>query len=1128
MQNTDGGVLYSASDLVNFLECEHLISLDLANLKSPLPKTEDSEEAKLLKAKGLAHEARYLDQLKSRHTTIADLSAVAGGLQEKEQATLEAMRAGAEVIYQATLRDGSFLGYADFLQRVPRPSRLGAYSYEALDTKLARSTKAKFIVQLGLYSALVAKIQGLDPAMMQVVLGDLTLDGYRYADYARYLNALVRRFLDRVEGRDAVSTYPQPCERCETCRWRELCEARRLADDHLCQVANITRLQTDKLQAAGIATLAALANAAEDAKVAKMVPEIFARLRQQAALQFKARETGENQLELLPRDPQGLRGFARLPRPDAGDVFFDMEGDPLEAGGLEYLFGLYFFAGGTAQFKPVWAHTRADERRAFEAVMDFLTARLQAFPKAHIYHYAAYEPSALKKLMSLHGTREAEVDNLLRAGRLVDLYQVVREGVRVSEPRYSIKNIEHFYYGERAGEVKSAGASIVYYERWRETQDAKLLKEIEDYNRDDVVSTHALREWLLGLRPAGVPWAKEAAAGEKPPEVGELTEAEQRLLPYRAKLLDALPSDRATWGAQEQLRELTYQLLDFHRRAAKPQWWAMFARQEMTDEELLEDVECLAGLEIDPAGPPSPVKRSVRYTYLFPEQESKLKTGDQCLRVDTLDPINNLVVDDANRRVTFTMAAARGSLPSRLAIGRGGPVSTDALTKALFRFADSVIAGDGHYPAITALLNRELPRIGQLAPGAPVIEKGAESLPRTIEAIANLDRSYLFVQGPPGAGKTYTASHVIVALLERGLRVGVSSNSHKAINHLLHDIEKVAIENSITLRGAKKSNRDDDETLVGGDQITDVFEKEEIVRGGYQLVAGTAWLFADPALDQALDYLFVDEAGQVALANLVAMGTSARNIVLVGDQMQLGQPIQGVHPGRSGESVLDYLLNGLATIPPEQGIFLETTWRMHPDICRFISAAVYDGRLEPEPHCRVQRLVPGKDAHPLLQPTGIRYVPAVHDGCSQSSAEEAALVKDLVKSLLQQRYRDKHGEEHAIQLANILVVAPYNMQVNLLRRTLPAGARVGTVDKFQGQEAEVVIISMATSSGDYLPRFIEFLFSKNRLNVAISRAKCLAILIANPALTAIRCATPEQMALVNTLCWVAEVGGTTD
>ncbi len=965
---------------------------------------------------------------------------------------------------------------------------------------------------------------------MHVVLGDKTEVTYRCAEYTRYLDTVTQRFLERVQGPE-FDTYPVPCDKCSQCKWTDLCDDRRLADDHLSQVANITRLQIKKLEAADVRTMAVLAGLPETSTIPKMAPETLVKLRHQAYLQHLARHTGERQLALLPLAKGGeLRGFARLPQPATGDLFFDMEGDPLEEGGLEYLFGLYFFESGKPQFKAFWAHSRAEEKQAFEAFMDFVTGWLQRYPAAHVYHYAAYEQTALKKLMSLHGTREAEVDNLLRAHKLVDLYKVVREGIRVSEPRYSIKNIEHFYLESRTGDVKSAGASIVYYERWKETGDPKLLKEIEDYNFDDVRSTYELRQWLLTIRPVQARWfSLHDAVGAKSPKVGELTEEELRLVAYRERLVDWLPEDRMTWGPDEHLKELTYQLLDFHRRAAKPEWWAMFSRMELSDEELLDDGECLGGLTPDPANPPVKVNRSIKYTFLYPEQGTKLRTGASATITQTAEPVNNLVVDDEHRRVSFTRAAHRDPLHSTVALGPGMPVNNDALIKAVFSFGDSVVAGDHRYAALEAFLTQALPVIKGHPSGTPIVPEGGNNLPDIIEAIANLDGSYLFVQGPPGAGKTYTGSHVILELMKRGFKVGISSNSHKAINNLLAGIEKVARHDGFSFSGAKKSTATKPDSCFEGQFIEDVFNNKDIwpnlgEGADYQLLAGTAWLFADGNLNQQLDYLFVDEAGQVALANLVAMGTSARNIVLLGDQMQLGQPIQGVHPGRSGESSLEYLLNGLATIPPESGIFLATTWRMHPDVCRFISDAVYDGRLVAEPGNTRQGLLLKTEVHAALKSTGITYLSVEHDACSQRSEEEAAVVLELVNSLLQQQYRDKHGAVHPMTLNDILVVAPYNMQVNLLTKVLPKGARVGTVDKFQGQEAEVLIVSMATSNGDYLPRDIGFLYSKNRLNVAISRAKCLAVFIANPALMAIRCSRPEEMALVNTMCWVKDVG----
>ena len=698
--------------------------------------------------------------------------------------------------------------------------------------------------------------------------------------------------------------------------------------------------------------------------------------------------------------------------------------------------------------------------------------------------------------------------------------------MRVSEPSYSIKNIERFYLDERMGEVKDAGASIVYYEKWKDTGEPGLLEKIEDYNREDVRSTCELNKWLLKLRPKDLPWFNQE--NEKEMEKPDLTDAEKRLIPYRESLVDSLPEDRSLWGPDEHHRELCYQLLDFHRRTEKPQWWAMFDRRDMTIEERLEDPECIAGLRLDPKHPPKQEKRSIRYAYTYPEQETKLKIGDPCVHIDTTKTLNELTVDEEERRVSFKLGVKQIPPPSRLDIGLGGPIPNKPIINAVFRYADGLIGQlerkESRYPAIDRFLRREIPAISHISHGQPIIdEKASDQERQIIRAVTGLEESYLFIQGPPGAGKTYTGSRVIVELLQKGKKVGVSSNSHKAINNLLNAIERDAIKSGLKFRGVKKSSEDNISTHLDGKMIVDVFDNKVVFGGKYQLIAGTAWLFSDTQMDQTLDYIFIDEAGQIALANLVALGTSARNIVLLGDQMQLGQPVQGVHPGLSGESSLDYLLEGQATIPPDRGIFLKTSWRLHPAVCSFISDAVYDGRLQPETQNSKRKLVLNSTAHSALMPAGIRYIPANHDGCSQFSREEADLIKSIYENLLSQSYTDAEEQLHSITAENILIVAPYNMQVALLKRVLPTNARVGTVDKFQGQEAEIVLVSMATSSGEDLPINIEFLYSKNRLNVAVSRAKCLAIVAANPALMSIHCKTPEQMALVNTLCWLSMI-----
>ncbi len=1138
MQLHDDSYVLSASDVVAFLECEHLTALDLRSLRNSgllNEKAKPDETAALIARKGTEHEIAYLQRLRADGRQVTDIAVDGGNTEAKVARTLAAMQAGVDVIYQATLRDGGLFGHADFLMRVDgEPSRFGNWRYEVADTKLARSTKAKFLVQLAFYSQLLAKAQGVEPKQMRVIFGDQSERAFRCADYMHYFRALLARFVARVQALAADAapqTYPLPCSHCDLCHWRDRCDAQRVADDHLCLVADIRRTQWIKLEDAGITSLATLATVPVGTSVPRLQAQTFAKLQSQAALQYQARETGKREVLVLPLDPDLRRGFYRMPLPDPGDMFFDMEGDPLEDGGLEYLFGVGFTHNGEWTFRAFWAHDRAEERGAFEQFMDFVTHRRQAFPGSHIYHYASYEETALKRLASMHATREVEVDNLLRQGALVDLYKVVRESIRISEPSYSIKYVEHFYRPARAGDVQNAGASIVFYERWRETRQAQLIQDIEDYNRDDVDSTQQLRDWLLTLRPTEVVWktnapgAASAGLEDDLPLTGAEV-AEQRLIPYKKALVDTLPTDMSHWTMHQRVGELTYQLLDFHRRADKPKWWALFARKDMTEDELLDDAECLGGLALDPNNPPTPVKRSTLYTYLAPEQETKLSSGDDCTRTDTSQAIGKLIFDEVTWRVQLKIGPSKDPLPARLSIGPTGPLELKVLVDALFRFADCMIAGDKKYAALLALLRREPPQLKGWAPGQPIIAQGQDFVQGSIAAVQAMDQTCLYVQGPPGSGKTYTGSRMIVSLLALGWRVGVMSNSHKAINHLMVGVMKAAGETGVSFSAVKKSTsgRPDSEfdDPVGG--VENLFRNDDVWASGAQLVAGTAWLFADPAADQQFDALFVDEAGQVALANLVAAGTCARNIVLLGDQMQLSQPVQGVHPGRSGDSALDYLLDGESTIAPDRGIFLATSWRMHPGVCSFISDAVYDGRLKPEGDNVRRTLVLGDSAHVLLRPAGIVHAAIHHQGCAQSSLEEAELVAAVYASAREQRYTDREGKSHAMAANNILVVAPYNVQVNLLKRILPSDVRVGTVDKFQGQEAELVIVSMTTSSEQDLPRNIEFLYSKNRLNMAISRAKCLAIVVANPALMAIKCQTPEQMALVNMLCWVAEVG----
>jgi uncharacterized protein len=1114
MQILAGHLLFSATDLVNFLGCRHATYLDLRDLTNPAEMPERDAATVLIFEKGLEHERRYLASLQARGFGVIEIPGEGFDIAERTARTRQAVMTGAEVIYQAALVVPPWIGYADFLERVDEASNLGPWSYEAVDTKLPRRPKPEHVIQLTSYSRLIGSEQGRTPARMHVQLGNNERISLRVSDFIHYHSAAQGR-LATFARRPPEASTGEPCGHCPTCRWKSRCEADWEATDHLTLVANITRHQIRRLWEAGISTVRGLAALPEGSRVQGIQRDTLNRLQHQATLQIAKRDTGENHSDLLPAVPG--KGFTRLPQPDPGDIFFDMEGYPFfdDRSNLEYLFGFVTVDGGQPCFVALWAHDRQAEKRVFEEAIDFITARLEKHPDAFVYHYANYEESALKRLAMIYGTRESEVDNLLRRRKLVDLYKVVREAIRISEPGYSLKNVEVFYAGDRAGDVTTALDSVVFYDRWLQSGEGSLLDQIAQYNEADCRSLLSCRDWLVSLRSTDIPWFSGGPVTEAdvpaldPKKEAKRREAEERNAQLVRALVDGAPESDLAW------RELAGQLVDFHRREAKPEWWAMFSRQDMTEEELIDDAECIGGLEPDPNRPPILKKRSIIYSFRFPPQDFKMSIGDDVLIADTLAPAGEIVhLEEDTFQISLKRGKKREPLPHRFSLIPKGPLGDKVLRDAIVRYVGAVLNGnEDQYAAITGILRRDYPRFQ----GSTVVGDEADDVARAIDAIERLDRSHILIQGPPGAGKTHVSAHSIVEMLSRGKRVGVSSHSHKAINNLLRAVEAAARDRGLSFRGIKKSSYD--EQRFNGSMIEDTLDNDVATSSGHDLIAGTAWLFARKELDQQLDYLFVDEAGQVSLANTVAMGVSARNIVLVGDQMQLSQPIQGSHPGRSGLSALEHLLDGAATVPRQRGIFLSKTRRMHADLCRFISEAFYDGRLMPEEGNERQGLILNHDADPALAATGLRFICIEHEGCSQKSEPEADRVRELYQSLLGQLWTDREGVIHRIGVKDILVVSPYNMHVNLLRSCLPQGAQVGTVDKFQGQQAAVVLISMATSSGDDLPRQIEFLYSRNRLNVAISRARCLAVIVASPRLLETSCSTIEQMRLVNALCW---------
>ncbi|MBI2203600.1 MAG: TM0106 family RecB-like putative nuclease [Candidatus Rokubacteria bacterium] len=1012
------------------------------------------------------------------------------------------MRAGADVIYQATFVDGDWRGRADFLERVDRQTALGAWGYEPLDAKLARAEKPTYVLQLCFYADGIAKIQGEPPERMHVLLGIGERRALRHDDFVAYYRCVRQSFETAIAAHRA--TEPYPVDHCALCDYRGVCDEWWNARDHLSLVAHIRRDQTARLSDAGLSTLTRLADAPSDATVPHLAPHTFETLREQAHLQRIRRTT--NELEWRPLPPEPGRGFATLPQPAAGDVLFDIEGDPFwePVRGLHFLFGLLTRDGADWRYQAFWAHDRVEEKRQFEALIDFFHERLARHPDLHVYHYGAYEPTAIKQLMSIYATREDQVDELLRREVFVDLHRVVRQALRAGVPSYSLKDVEALAAFRRRADVASGTRAVLEYERWMDARDPARLEAIRVYNEEDCRAALALRDWLVAQRPASLPWPAPPALRQMD-EVKQASDAQREAL--RSALTDGTDPGSARWLAGE--------LLEYHRREERPAWWWFFARQQMTVDELVDDAESIGRLE--PSGSPRPVNKSLLHWLRFPAQQHKLGPGDQPYDPATKQQAGRIEeLDDAAGGLLLRRGPTLAGVALPQALVPGGPIQTREQRAALGRLAESMRDDDGRYRALRDALARARPR---LIGGTRATIQTTE-LDEQRELVASLDASYLFIQGPPGTGKTWTGARIVVDLMRRGRRVGIAATSHKAIHNLLDEIEEAAREEGVRFRGLKKASAKGGETVYRGDFITNAEKVDAFAtaRPDVRLFAGTAWLFAHEGVE--VDTLVIDEAGQVSLADALAMGTSARNLILLGDPLQLAQVSQGTHPPGTELSVLEHLLGDHPTVPPDMGVFLERTRRMHPDVCRFVSEVVYGGRLDWTPDVARQTTAFG---------TGLRWVPVDHEGNQVASHEEAARVAAEIGGMVGAPWTNAKGETARLRPEDFMVVAPYNAQVRRLRAALTAagldGVPVGTVDKFQGREAPVVFYSMATSSAASVPRSLEFLFSRNRLNVAVSRAQCVAHVVASPRLLESRARTIEQMRLINALCRFVEMAG---
>jgi predicted RecB family nuclease len=1150
MQDFGGGKLvFSASDLAVASECmwaqvrrvDKALGHDISVPKDDdamlvragsLGDRHEAEKLKEFKIKfgdGVAEIARpdYNDKTKSIEEQMLELSAQ----------TLQALAVKKKVVFQATFFDGEFQGFADFLVLTDEGE------YAVYDTKLARKAKITALIQLAAYADQLQKNGVPTSKQVHLILGDQSVSTHQLEDILpTYLKRrtdmqklVESRRANKLAGSAAVAWNDETYSACGRC---VVCEPHVEATNDLLLVAGMRLEQRAKLRAAGIETVKQLAESTL-AKVKNMSDQTFINLRSQAGIQVQTTHKPAGSPPVF--DVVDAPALAALPKPNPGDIFFDFEGDPLyqegEKWNLDYLFG---YVDDEAKFEPIWAHNLAGEKAALIKFTDMLKARLAANPGMHVYHYAAYEKTHLLSLAARHGVAEDFIDDLLRKNILVDLYPIVRRAVLVGSHSYSLKKLEPIFVteAERKG-VANAADSVVEYANYCELVAAhklddakKKLADIEQYNAYDCRSTLALRNWLMGL-------AKENGIElTGSPEMDVPEDSDDPTDPLFIQLMALIEGvDAAARTPDQTAVALAAAAIDFHRREKKSFWWAHFERldapvedwQDTRDVFIVDHAEVVEGWHKT-----GRQKNERRHLKLFttPAPGSKLTLNSQVYLVypngceslpEPSSPgarrvVGAKVIDiDSDSVFYIEEVLPAGAVEHEytpIAVTPGAPPKTTNIETAIKAWGENVLAT---YPALErqpaldvlrrqAPLGRELDQI-----------EGEKSVERITKALLEMATGTLAVQGPPGAGKSYNGGHVIAELVQKHKwKIGVVSQGHATIENLLRAVKKAGLAPDLMGKAVRTGATVEEVAglptttwtpIVNTDYGSFMAQRPE----GF-VVGGTVFEFVKTANFTLgdLDLLVIDEAGQFSLANTIAASTAAKRMLLLGDPQQLPQVTQGTHPEPIDGSALGWLADGHEVLPSEFGFFLPSSWRMGQEVCSVVSDNFYDSKLgSAAPQRNLDAVAPGFFA-----------LPVPHHSNSTESVEEAERVVQLVRDLVSKTWTDEDGSGPLGEAKeSIIVVAPYNAQVQLIRTKLDAAGfkqiPVGTVDKFQGQEAAIAILSMTASSALDVPRGIEFLFMPNRINVAISRAKWAAYMLYSPDLLDYRPTSVENLRLLS-------------
>lgn len=1102
------------STITSWLGCAHSLTLhrEVTLGRLSIAPGVLSELAEVLVEKGAEHERTCLEDYEAARRYVYQVPGRNANepFDEWVARVDGSFDVGADVLYQMPLVHDGVRGIADFLVR--NASATPEYgTYEPVDAKLTRSqAKPGHVLQLAFYAEALGARLGRVPQHMHLWLGSGATQSLLVEEFLPYWRRLRRQLRDVLdEDGSRADTYPQLCETCEYCAYYTHCEEQWRRDDSLTFVANSRHEDRERLVASGVRTMVELSTRRDP--VEKMADEKLSRLSRQAALQVEARRhASAPPFEIIEAgdDPLYGHGFELMPEPDQGDVFFDFEGDPFwtPQHDLMFLAGLYYRNNaGEWEYDARWAHDLHEQQQMMRGLLEFFRERRLQYPGMHVYHYNHTERSSIERLM--HENDDANLfASLADTGLFVDLFTIARNAVRVGTESYGLKHLEHLVNFVRDSGIDQGAGAVVEYEQWLQSHEPRLLNDIARYNRDDVAATKALRDWLVAQRPTSLPWREPIIS----PEVYEYD------TDTLVESLHEFDDDSPEY--------LLGDLLNYWRREHSADMTPRFAALDGDPTDLFHHEEYLVGLSVVGFAEPRGRERLRSLVLRYPDQElnATLFASGTSVAFSSFDQRHATTtvrrLDPERHEIALTWGPWQEEVdvtPRNLTYFESySPRAKLAALKDLARqVLDPVTHGEPSRLALS-LLSRDRPRFR--AGAGPRSGLFSDQLEEIYEWVGDLDESVVAFQGPPGTGKTYSGSHIIHDLITRGFRVGVVSTGHLTIDHLMEATYQVFREHGT--EASLRALRWQSSTEHPLEFARYSNRRGDLADEGYNLIGGTSWLWASSELRQnPVDILVVDEAGQLSLADAVACTNGSRNMLLLGDPLQLAQVAKAVHPSGSGASVLEHILGGDATISARDGVFMSVTRRMHPDVCDFISRQIYEGRLTSHHSCARQTTHFG---------TGLRWLASRHENRSTESPEEATQVAEAIVRILGTEWVDHTGETRVLEAADVMVVAPYNDQVKLIRRhltTIGLGAvRVGTVDKFQGREAPVVFFTMTTSSSADMPRGPEFLFSRNRLNVAVSRARCLAVLVCTEALLNSRANDLEGMRLISTLCAFVE------